>query len=467
MSKLVSSLREALEKAHLQSGMTISFHHHLRNGDYVLNMVLEEAEKMGIRDLGIEASSVFDVHAPIIDHIRNGVVTRIGTNYMGAKVGKAITQGVLDTPVIFRTHGGRPNAIETGKVKIDIAFVAAPCADEAGNANGIYGKSACGSMGYAVSDAKCASKTVVITDCLMPYPLSPASIEETNVDFVVKVDEIGDAKGIVSGTTQITRDPVGLKIAQTAADVIKYSGYLENGFSFQTGAGGASLAVTKYLKPIMREKGVKGSFGLGGITSYMVDMLKEGYFEKLMDVQCFDLGAVASLRENPNHIEVSASRYASPGVKSACVDHLDTVILGATQVDLDFNVNVHTDSNGFIMGGSGGHSDTAAGAKLAIIVAPLYRARLPIVVDRVHTKSTPGSTVDVLVTQRGVAVNPAREELKQRLIKGGLPVFDITDLKNMAERVTGTPEGIEKGGRVVAKVEYRDGTIIDEIRSVE
>ena len=176
---------------------------------------------------------------------------------------------------------------------------------------------------------------------------------------------------------------------------------------------------------------------------------------------------MASLRENPNHIEVSASRYASPGVKSACVDHLDTVILGATQVDLDFNVNVHTDSNGFIMGGSGGHSDTAAGARLAIIVAPLYRARLPIVVDHVHTKSTPGSTVDVLVTQRGVAVNPAREELKQRLVRGGLPVFDISELKNMAERVTGTPEDIEKGGRVVAKVEYRDGTIIDEIRSVE
>ncbi|MBQ6717236.1 MAG: citrate lyase subunit alpha, partial [Clostridia bacterium] len=231
MSKLVSSLKEAIEKAGLQSGMTISFHHHLRNGDYVLNMVLEEAAKMGIRDLGVEASSVFDVHAPIIDHIRNGVVTRLGTNYMGAKVGRAITQGVMDNPVVFRTHGGRPNAIENGNVKIDIAFVAAPCADENGNANGIYGKSACGSMGYAVSDAKCANKTIVITDTLMPYPLFPAPIEETDVDYVVKVDEIGDAKGIVSGTTQITRDPVGLKIAQTAADVIKYSGYLENGFS--------------------------------------------------------------------------------------------------------------------------------------------------------------------------------------------------------------------------------------------
>ena len=117
MSKLVSSLREALEKAGLQSGMTISFHHHLRNGDYVLNMVLEEAEKMGVRDLGVEASSVFDVHAPIIDHIRNGVVTRLGTNYMGAKVGKAITQGVLDTPSFSEPMAAVPTPLRPERLK--------------------------------------------------------------------------------------------------------------------------------------------------------------------------------------------------------------------------------------------------------------------------------------------------------------------------------------------------------------
>jgi len=467
MSKLVGSLRSAMEMAGLQSGMCISFHHHLRNGDYVLNMVLDEAAKMGVRDLCVEASSIFDIHTPIIGHIKNGFVRKIGTNYMGAKVGRAVSEGVLDEPVIFRTHGGRPNNIENGKIKIDIAFIAAPSADAEGNANGIYGKSACGSMGYAVSDAKFAKKTVIITDNLVEYPLSPAHIEETDVDFVVVVDEIGDAKGIVSGTTQITRDPVGLKIAQTAAEVIRYSGYLENGFSFQTGAGGASLAVTKYLKPIMKAKGVQGSFGLGGITGYMVDMLTEGYFQKLMDVQCFDLKAVASIRENPNHIAVSASRYASPGVRTACVDHLDTVILGATEVDLNFNVNVHTDSNGYIMGGSGGHSDTAAGAKLSIIVAPLYRARLPIVVEKVGCISTPGNTVDVLVTQKGIAVNPKREELREKLVKARLPVYDISELKEMAERVTGVPEPIEKGEKTVAKVEYRTGEIIDEIKSVK
>lgn len=195
-------------------------------------------------------------------------------------------------------------------------------------------------------------------------------------------------------------------MAMTAVDVIKASGLLKEGFSFQTGAGGASLAAAKYLKDVMLAEKIRGSFGLGGITGYMVDMLNEGCFESLLDVQCFDLKAVESIRSNPRHREISATHYASPGASSAVTDSLDVVILGATQIDTDFNINVHTDSDGRIMGGSGGHSDTAAGAKLAMIIAPLSRARLPIVTDRVNCISTPGSTIDVLVTQKGVAVNP-------------------------------------------------------------
>ena len=41
MRKLCDSIKDAIAAAGLKSGMTISFHHHLRNGDYVLNMVLE------------------------------------------------------------------------------------------------------------------------------------------------------------------------------------------------------------------------------------------------------------------------------------------------------------------------------------------------------------------------------------------------------------------------------------------
>ena len=463
MSKLCASLKEAMERANLRDGMTLSFHHHLRNGDHVLNMVLDQAASMGVKDLTVQASSLFDVHAPLIGHIENGVVTGIETDYMGGLLGRAISQGLMDKPVVFRSHGGRPAAIESGRVHIDIAFIAAPTADCQGNLNGVYGPAACGSLGYAFSDARCADTVVAITDNLVPYPAMPASIDETLVDLVVQVDCIGDPRGIVSGTTQITRDPVGLLIAQYAAQVIEHSGLLQEGFSFQTGAGGASLAVTQYLRPIMKRLGVKGSFGLGGITGYLVDMMREGYFEKLLDVQCFDLKAVESIRDNPRHQEISAMRYASPTAKSAAVDSLDVVILGATQIDLDFNVNVHTDSGGFIMGGAGGHSDTAAGAKLTMIVAPLFRARLPIVVDRVLTVSTPGSTVDVLVTQRGIAVNPARPELRRRLLDAGLPVFDIGQLKEMAQRLTGAPRPLERSDRVVGLVEYRDGTIIDKI----
>ena len=466
MSKIIAGIEQAIRSSGLKSGMTVSFHHHLRNGDYVLNLVLAEAARQGIRDLTVQATSLFDCHLPLIDHIRSGVVTGLETNYMSGGIGKAISEGVLSKPVLFRSHGGRPEAIETGRVHIDVAFIAAPAADRMGNANGIAGTAACGSLGYAMSDARFAGKVVLVTDHIEDYPLIPASIGEEDVDIVAQVDCIGDPRGIVSGTTRITRDPVGLAIARYAAQVIEASGLCRDGFSFQTGAGGASLAVTQYLKPIMKRLGVTGSFGLGGITGYMVDMLEEGYFKALMDVQCFDLRAVESIRNNPRHYEVSATRYAGPHARSAAVDSLDAVVLGATEIDTGFNVNVHTDSNGYIIGGSGGHSDTAAGAKLAMIVAPLYRARLPIVVDKVLCTTTPGNTVDVLVTQRGIAVNPLRKDLEDKLRAFGLPVYDIHELKDMAERVTGKPQTRVPGGRAAAEVEYRDGRIIDRIRCV-
>ena len=466
MSKIVNSLNEVIKLCGLKDGMRISFHHHLRNGDHVINMVMEEIANAGYKDITVNASSVFDIHAPLIGHIKNKVITGLEVNYMGAVIGREISSGIMDKPVTFRSHGGRPSDIETGITPIDIAFIAAPTSDNMGNCSGKYGKSACGSLGYAFADAMNAKKVVIITDNLVEYPLNDFSIAETYVDYVVCVDKIGDPTGIVSGTTKITKDPVALMMASYATKVIQHSGLLKDGFSFQTGAGGASLAVAKYLKDLMLAEKIQGSFGMGGITSYLVDMLEAGCFKTLMDVQCFDLGAVQSIRENPKHREVTASHYASPTSKSAIVDSLDVVILGATQIDTNFNVNVHTDSNGYIMGGSGGHSDTAAGAKLTMIVAPLSRARLSIVVDKVLCVSTPGNTVDVLVTQRGIAVNPLRIELRDRLKEAGLPVVDIHELKALAESITGTPKDVKLGDKIVANVIYRDGTLLDTIKNV-
>ncbi len=466
MNKLVGSIKEAIRLSGLTDGMTVSFHHHLRNGDYVLNMVLEEIASLGIKDIKVNASSLFDTHAPLVGHIKSGVVTGVSADYIGAGLGRAFSEGVLAEPVKFYTHGGRPYSITSGRERIDVAFIAAPTADPMGNSSGKYGKSACGSLGYAFADAMFADRVVVITDNLVPYPLADFSISEDYVDYVVEVDAIGDPKGIVSGTTRITRDPVGLVMAAHAARVIEASGLLKDGFSFQTGAGGASLAAAKFLKDIMLEKSIRGSFGLGGITGYMVDMLRAGCFETLLDVQCFDLGAVESIRSDPRHREISAMQYASPGARSAAVNSLDVVILGATEIDTDFNVNVHTDSNGYIMGGSGGHSDTAAGAKLSMIIAPMFRARLPIVTDRVTCVSTPGESIDVLVTQGGIAVNPRRAELKDRLTEAGLPVIDIVELKEKTERITGKPSKLPRGERVVAEVISRDGELQDKIYNV-
>jgi len=465
-TKLVKTLREAIVLSGLKSGMSVSFHHHLRNGDYTLNMVMDQIAAMGIRDLTLNASSLFDTHLPLETHIRNRVVRKINTNYMSAGLGRLISEGLMEEPVSFRTHGGRPRDIALGITPIDVAFIAAPSADSAGNCSGKFGPSACGSLGYAFPDAMYAKKVIVITDNLVDYPLPGWSIPEIYVDYVVQVDAIGNPAGIVSGTTKITRDPVGLIMAETAVKVIQHSGLLKDGFSFQTGAGGASLAAARFLMDVMLKEQIKGSFASGGITGYLVDMLNAGCFQSLMDVQCFDLKAVESIRTNPRHHEISAMHYASPAAASAVVDQLDVVILGATEIDTQFNVNVHTDSSGCIMGGSGGHSDTAAGAKLAMIIAPLFRARLPIVTDRVSCISTPGQDIDVLVTQRGVAVNPKNQELLLRLKDAGLPVTEMEALKHTAEKITGTPKKTVAAGRPVANVIWRDGTQIDTIHSI-
>ncbi len=466
MSKQVKSLKEAIKLCDLTDEMTISFHHHLRNGDFVLNSVMQNISELGIKRLTVNASALFDCHSDIISHINYGTVSKICCNYMSQSIGRYISDGLMDTSVEFRTHGGRASDIDSGDTPIDIAFIAAPTSDNMGNCTGKYGKSACGSLGYAFPDAMNAKKVIIITDNLVPYPLSDWSISETYVDYVVEIDAIGDPAGIVSGTTKITRDPVGLLMAKTAASVIEHSGFLTDEFSFQTGAGGASLAASKFLKDIMLKHEIQGSFALGGITGHMVDMLNAGCFKTLLDVQCFDLKAVESIRSDDRHSEISATHYASAHSKSAVVESLDTVILGATEIDTQFNVNVHTDSNGYIMGGSGGHSDTAAGSKLAMVIAPLFRSRMPIIKDRVNCISTPGRDIDVLVTQAGIAVNPLRADLRTKLLDAGLTVVDINELKEIAEKITGKPAYITKQNKTVAKVIYRDGTVLDEIKQV-
>lgn len=464
-SKVYESIKDLFDKLDLKDGITVSSHHHLRNGDAVLNMMMLELQRRGIKDITLVASSLFPVHKELIPLLEDGTITNIITSYISGDLAKAISKGKLKGKILMQSHGGRARSIIDKNVVIDYAFIAAPSCDPMGNISGVNGEASCGSMGYAIADAIYAKKKIAITDTIVAYPNYPSDITEDYVDYILKVDSIGDKNGIVSGTTKVTKDPVGLKIAKDTLKVMKASGLLKDGFSYQSGAGGISLAVTDFLRDYMIKENIKGSFASGGITGYLTDMLEEGLFTSLYDVQCFDLKAIESIKKNANHLRMSGSEYGNPEV-SAVVDNLDVVILGATEIDLDFNVNVITGADGVLMGGSGGHQDTAAGAKMSIIVSKLFSSRLPVIKNRVDVIATPGTTIDVLVTERGIAVNPLRQDLIEKFKENGLNVITIQELKAIADNFMGEPKEIKKKDRIIGYSEYRDGSILDEIHEV-
>lgn len=462
--KVHESLEGALDAVGVESGMTISFHHHFREGDRVVNLVMAALARRGVRDLTLAPSSLTSVHAPLLPMVRDGTVRSIRTSGLRGPLADAISAGAMDEPVLIHSHGGRARALDSGEVTVDVAFIGVPRCDELGNANGSSGASACGSLGYAMVDARNARKVVLLTEELAPFPLAPASIRMDQVDAIVKVDSVGDPAGIAKGATRLTRDPRELLIASLAARAIGAAGVIREGFSLQTGSGGASLAVVRFLREAMLERGVKASFALGGITSQLVRLHEEGLVGTLLDTQSFDLDAARSLAGNPGHVEIDAGYYANPRSKGCAVDALDVVILSAMEVDEELNVNVITGSDGVIRGASGGHCDTAAGAGLTVVVAPLVRGRIPTVLERVTTVVTPGRDVDLLVTERGMAVNPGRPELREALERAGLPVREPSWLRRLAESYTGAPAPVDFDDRVVGLVEYRDGTVIDTIR---
>lgn len=465
--KLVDSIADVVRKT-LKDGMTISFHHHLREGDFIFNQVMDEIIKQGFKDLTLAPSSLTNVmNDKVIEAIKAGVITNITSSGMRGSLGEAVSHGLLPNPVIFRSHGGRARAIENGDIKIDVAFLGVPNADRLGNANGMEGDAVFGSLGYALMDANYADKVVLLTDNIVDYPNTPASIKQTQVDYVVKVDQVGDPDRIGTGATRFTKNPKDLKIAKMVNDVITHSPYFKQGFSFQTGSGGAALAVARYLRESMIDKNITASFALGGITTPIVKLLEEGLVNRVMDVQDFDKGAADSMKNNRNQQEIDASWYADPDNKGAMVDQLDVCILSALEIDTDFNVNVMTGSNGVIRGAVGGHQD-AATAKMTIISAPLTRGRIATVVPHVGTVVTPGESIDVLVTEVGIAVNPRRQDLLAIFKQvPGLPLMTIEELQQKAEQIVGKPKPLEYTDRVVALMEYRDGSIIDEIHEIK
>ena len=307
----LNSIEEAFDLYKITSDMCLSFHHHLRNGDYVIREVCNVIKDRNLKNLHFAPSSIFPSYTAMCDLIENGNITNIHTNYLNGPVAKMVSEGKLKGKLVMNTHGGRARVIESGDLKINVAFLACPVVDKFGNGSGSFGKNACGTLGYAISDLEYADVVILVTDTITDK-IEDFDLDGRYVDAVIKIEEIGDATQIVSGTTKLTKDPVGLKIAKECSEILNYLGYIKNGFSMQTGAGKTSLAVVKYVRDIMIDKSIKGSFGSGGITANYVQMLEEGLFENLYDVQCFDLDAVKSYNKNNNHLSMSASKYGNP-----------------------------------------------------------------------------------------------------------------------------------------------------------
>ena len=466
-SKLVANIHDVLVKCGIKDGMTLGFHHHFREGDYIVNMVMEEVHKMGIKDITICASSLGKAHDPIVPYIEDGTITNIQSSGVRGKIGEAISNGKLQGLAIMRSHGGRVRAVESGEVHIDIAFIGAPTCDEYGNMRANGGKSDCGVLSYAMVDAQYADRVVAITDCLVPFPNFPAHISMTKVDYVVVVDAIGDPKKIATGAAKPTTDMRKLMMADYCTQFVINTPYFKEGFSYQTGVGGASIASTISLGKIMEERGIHMGLGLGGITTPMCNLLEKGLVKTLVDTQDFDMGAIESIKKNPNHIEISASEYANPFNKGAYVNKLDFVILAALEVDVNFNCNVVVGSDGMITGAQGGHPDTAAGAKCTIVIAPLLQGRIPAICTNVTTVTTPGDSVDVVITDYGIAINPKRQDLIECMKDVKLPFCTIEELRDKAYSIVGEPDPVQFGDRVVGIIEGRDGTIMDVVREIK
>jgi len=463
-SKVVKNLTEALKKSGLKNGMTISFHHQLRNGDFVLNQSLESVKDLGVKDIRLAQTALFDVHEPLIDYIKDGIVTRIEGSVNGS-VGDFISKNnPLKAPVILRSHGGRWAAIKTGELTPDIAVIAASSADMRGNSTGMLGKNAFGNIAYSQVDAWHADKVIIVTDNLVTYPCPFREIYEGYVDYVVEVDRIGDPDKIVSGSLKITGDSEKLGIGKRCVDLMEAAGIIKNGMIFQAGAGGISLAALKYLGERLEEKNMVAGCSTGGLTEFIVGMYNKGILKQINTCQCFDTVAVDFVR---NHLETTSTigEYSDPTMKGRNIDLLDTVILGATEVDTNFNVNVNTHSDGRMLHGIGGHQDVSAAANLTIITAPVYRKKNPIVLEKVTTISTPGDIIDAIVTNQGIAINPKRKDLL-KLVKGKIDLVNINDLRKIAYDATGGLQEPKLGKEIIGMTKYFDGTVLDNIYQV-
>lgn len=467
----------------IKDGDTISYPHYYRTGDTGLKTIVEKLRAANKKNIIIYGNAFFDHVDPwLIQAVHDGIIGGLYGNPYRALGDKIVKGEVLPWVSIGFSHGGRVRKLQTGEVSVKVAFGPVPMADRYGNANGLLGKpeELCGPLGLFAADAEYADYVCLLAGTVSDSLIFPASISMELVDFVVPVPSAGQNSGIGSGTLDIAKakaNPFNAKIASNVIGVMKAAGVIRDNFSFQVGAG-AGLVVLDGIRSILKDLKIRANFTIGGITSLHVDMLEEGTVRHLMHGQLFEPSprVIASMLENPNHHQITASYYASLANKEAAVNMLDVAVLSSLEVDLGFNLNTVC-AGGRIIGGIGGGQDVAAGADLTIIFLPLATGKndkgFPKVVEKVYTRTTPGEVVDVVVTEDYVAVNPAsastyKDALLAQGAAAGLKMVSIEELRaksvEAAQAFGKIPQAPEAIGDIVHAIEWRDGTLLDVIR---
>ena len=134
------------------------------------------------------------------------------------------------------------------------------------------------------------------------------------------------------------------------------AGIIKDGMVFQSGAGGISLAAMKYLGERLEEKNVVASTATGGLTKLICDIYQSGRVKNIYYSQVFDDYSVKFIQNNLG-LPADIGHYADPTSKGRTIDGLDTVVLGATEVDTSFNVNVNTSGGDIKYGGVSGNAE--------------------------------------------------------------------------------------------------------------
>lgn len=480
----VTTLDEIMELIH--DGDTISYPHYYRTGDRGLKLVVGKLREKKKKGIVLYGNAYFDHVDPwLIEAVRDGVIGGLyGNPYR--KLGDEIVRGnLLPWVSVGFSHGNRVRKLQTGEVRVKVAFGPVPIADIYGNANGLMGKpeELCGPVGLFAADAEYADYVCLLAGTISQTLVMPTPISMEQVDFVVPVESIGANSGIGSGTLDIAKakaNPFNAKVADNVTKVMQASGVVKDNFGFQVGSG-AGLIVLDNIRSMLKEMNIRANFTIGGITSLHVEMLNEKTVRHLMHGQLFEPSpkVFASMLENPNHHEITASYYASVANKEAAVNALDLAVLSALEVDLNFNVNTVC-AGGKIIGGIGGGQDVAAGADLTIIFLPLATGKdgkgFPKVVDHVYTLTTPGEVIDVIVTEEFVAVNPkSKSSYKNTILeqakKFGVSLVSIEELHEKsvaaAKAFGAIPPTPKAEGEIVHAIEWRDGTLLDVIRCAE